>query len=155
MPISLLFFNAACGQPESPEITKKQSYIEPEFEYFVSIFELEQNVNVDIEMKFAKLEYPSVGMCYYHQYQDGTREFVNIEIDPDYWQSTSETRKEVLLFHELGHCVLGRDHDEQRIYYTVPKSIMYPYLFEQAYQTHRSYYVEELQNQKILFTDYL
>lgn len=155
MPISLLFFNAACGQPESLEKTKKQAYIEPEFEYFVDLFELEQKVTVDIEMKFAKLELPSVGMCYYYQYQDGTREFVNIEIDPDYWQSTSETRKEVLLFHELGHCVLGRDHDEQKVYYTVPKSIMYPYLFEHAYQTYRSYYVEELQNQKILFTDYL
>lgn len=144
----------ACGQ-EKQNPTKKQSYIEPEFEYFVDLFEIEQNVIVNIDMKFAKLEYPTVGMCYYYQYQDGTREFVNIEIDPDYWQSTSETKKEVLLFHELGHCVLGRDHDEQKLYYTVPKSIMYPYLFEQAYQTYRSYYVEELQNQKIVFTDYL
>lgn len=141
----------ACGQPES----LKTHYIEPEFEYFVDLFELEQNVDVNIEIKFAKLELPAVGMCYYYQYENGTREFVNIEIDPDYWQLTSETKKEVLLFHELGHCVLGRDHDEQRIYYTVPKSIMYPYLFDSAFRTHRSYYVEELKNPKTLFTNYL
>lgn len=143
---------AACGQPES---LKKQSYIEPEFEYFVDLFELEQKVNVDIEIKFAKLELPAVGMCYYYQYENGSREFVNIEIDPDYWQITSETKKEVLLFHELGHCVLGRDHDEQRVYYTVPKSIMYPYLFDFAFQKYRSYYVEELKNPKTIFTNHL
>ena len=152
MLIFLPFANlVACGQPE----TEKQAYIEQEFQYFVDLFELEQNIKVNIEMKFAKLELPAVGMCYYYQYEDGSREFVNIEIDPDYWQRTSEIKKEVLLFHEMGHCVLGRDHEKQKLYHTVPKSIMYPFLFEEAYKNHRNYYVEELQNQKILFTDYL
>lgn len=143
-----------CGQEEKA-ISKKQSYIEPEFYHLVDLFELEQNVNVDIEIVFAKLERPTVGLCHYLKYQNGSVQFLKIEIDHDYWQSTSEIKKEVLLFHELGHCVLGRKHTEELLGNYSPKSIMYPWIFENAYQNYRSYYVEELQNQKILFTDYL
>ena len=40
---SLSVNTIACGQEEQ-KTTKKQSYIEPEFEYFVDLFEIEQNV---------------------------------------------------------------------------------------------------------------
>lgn len=36
---------------------------------------------------------------------------LHIGVSESYWVSASDMEKEVLLFHELGHCLLGRDHD--------------------------------------------
>ena len=40
------------------------------------------------------------------------------------WQN--HTQLETLIFHEMGHCILGRDHDTTRMPKGDPKSIMYP-----------------------------
>jgi len=40
------------------------------------------------------------------------------------WQNS--TQLETLIFHEMGHCILGRDHDTTRMPKGDPKSIMYP-----------------------------
>lgn len=42
------------------------------------------------------------GFCYGWLYQ--------VEIRKSAWYGLSETKKKELVFHELGHCVLGRDH---------------------------------------------
>ena len=34
----------------------------------------------------------------------------NITLDQSYWRSATDMQREFLVFHELGHCVLGRDH---------------------------------------------
>lgn len=33
-----------------------------------------------------------------------------IRIDPDYWARATEKERRLLMFHELGHCILLRDH---------------------------------------------
>ena len=33
-----------------------------------------------------------------------------VSIDPTFWQIASESRKEFVIFHELGHCYLQRSH---------------------------------------------
>jgi len=38
-----------------------------------------------------------------------------IRIDPDYWNKASAMEKEFLVFHELGHCILGRSHDDSSL----------------------------------------
>jgi hypothetical protein len=72
---------------------------------------------------------------------DGT-----IEIVRDYWNAASESRREALLYHELGHCVLGRSHtggwsDE----IDGPKSVMVPDadLISFYWPAHRAYYIRE------------
>ena len=40
------------------------------------------------------------------------------------WENT--TQFEALLFHEMGHCILGRSHDTSRLPIGVPKTMMYP-----------------------------
>ncbi len=35
-----------------------------------------------------------------------------ITIDQRYWRSANDLQREYLIFHELGHCVLGRDHTD-------------------------------------------
>ena len=35
-----------------------------------------------------------------------------IVLDAKYWPTATDLEKELLVFHELGHCLLGRDHDD-------------------------------------------
>ena len=50
----------------------------------------------------------TVGLCF--SWTDGWRE---IGIDTDFWDDASYLRRKALLWHELGHCVLGLDHDDK------------------------------------------
>ena len=72
------------------------------------------------------------------------------------WQNNAQL--ETLLFHELGHCILGRDHDMSLLPKGYPKSIMYtgdialysPCVYALADSCNklyrRSYYLDELFN---------
>ncbi len=48
-----------------------------------------------------------IGQCSYSN-QDPHK----VTIDLPFWNSTSDLGKEFVVFHELGHCYLGRLHDE-------------------------------------------
>ncbi len=145
----LLLLNSACGQ-----YAQKKHTIDSEFLQLVDVFELEQNVTVDIDITFKKIERPAVGVCWYNK-NNNKMNGLSIEIDPTFWNGASDDEREELLFHELGHCILGREHDETKLYLNIPKSIMYPYVFGWAYKKYRSYYVEELKNTNALLTNHL
>jgi len=49
----------------------------------------------------------TLGQC--KSYSDGSKQIV---IDQPFWNSASELEREYVVFHELGHCLLGRDHDD-------------------------------------------
>lgn len=60
---------------------------------------------------------------------------------------------EQVVFHELGHCILFRQHNPNLIAVGEPVSIMYPYTFESMgtftlnyYVNNRNYYFSELVN---------
>lgn len=46
-----------------------------------------------------------VGMCNHNSKQPS-----RIIIDSSYWKRVSDDRRELVVFHELGHCFLARDH---------------------------------------------
>lgn len=51
-----------------------------------------------------------VGMCLIGPYgANGTLAFV-AQIDKAYWTASNPTVREEVVFHELGHCLLGRQH---------------------------------------------
>lgn len=153
--IFLLFVNA-CG-PITHSVKKHQ--IDQEFTIFVENFEHEIEKKVDIDIKFNTLKRPTVGVCF--KYSDSNYNYV--EIDSEFWYKSSFAQKEQIIFHELGHCILNRQHNDILLNYNqsnfgvlqIPKSIMYPNVFEQPYELFRSYYVSELKNSKINLTDYL
>ena len=72
--------------------------------------------------------------------------------------SQNSTQFETLIFHELGHCILGRDHDMSLLPRGDPKSIMYtgdltmysPCVYALADSCNklyrRGYYIDELFN---------
>lgn len=144
---------AACG-PKTP--SQRKFLVEPELEPFVLSFESETGLTVDnIDIVFEPIELPAVGMCVIF-YQDGYKQ-KTIKVDPTYWfdEATLEEEKMGIIYHELGHCLLGRDHLETTFDYEysphrtvrAPSSLMYPSSFySKFYEPLRQYYIDELIN---------
>lgn len=72
-----------------------------------------------------------------------------ITINMSYWESWTSADKESTIFHEMGHCVLLRDHTSALISGTsVPISLMNPYIVRAStYIPRRTYYIAELFSQ--------
>lgn len=58
-----------------------------------------------LSASLTSIEEDAVGQCL--TYTGGVRK---INIDREYWLKSSTVDKEFLVFHELGHCMLGRAH---------------------------------------------
>lgn len=122
-----------------------------ELESYLVKFEQAYGQKVSIDINFVeKLDNNVVGVCYL--YSSGYRK---IELSNEYWNKVTELAQEELLFHELGHCVLNRGHNDKKIAYqnqSVPESIMYPYVFGNTwyYKQRRIEYIEELFNFKAM-----
>jgi hypothetical protein len=70
-----------------------------------------------------------------------------VTIDSEFWNSSGELFREFIVFHELGHCALRRDHDESASANGVCLSIMRSGTsgcFDQYSTNTRDYYLEEL-----------
>lgn len=61
----------------------------------------------------------TVGQC--KIYSDDSKEVI---LDVNYWQNSDFYSKEALVFHELGHCVLGRSHNETKDQHGICLSLM-------------------------------
>lgn len=61
----------------------------------------------------------SVGLCNYSLHHPG-----EIKIDRRYWEGVSNLRRELMTFHELGHCFLQRAHLDEAGMDGICKSIM-------------------------------
>lgn len=48
-----------------------------------------------------------VGQCTY-----GSHRSNHVQVDQDFWNQASDLLREFVVFHELGHCELARDHRE-------------------------------------------
>lgn len=67
-----------------------------------------------------------------------------VQIDREFWTGASQTTKEVIIFHELGHCVLFREHLDTWNK-GIATSIMYPYIeSDYMYSNNWNYYMYEL-----------
>lgn len=72
-----------------------------------------------------------------------------IEINPEFWANVGVAAREYVLFHEFGHCLLLRDHDNEEIEtddgYFIQKSIMSTYFTtSEDYTNNYSSYLHEL-----------
>lgn len=102
---------------------------------------------IDIPAGFADIDEGSVvGYCTEYQ-QDRT--YKEITIDRDYWNAVGEGNRHWLVYHELGHCRLNRDHLDRTDKKGNPISIMVsviPWNAEALWadKKERRYYVSEL-----------
>lgn len=80
------------------------------------------------------------GVCYI--YSNNSREII---IRKDWWDSASDEDKESLIFHELGHCALDRDHDNEMTPDNNKASLMHQVIVRgHIFNAHRAGYVSEL-----------
>lgn len=136
---------ASCGQPFNHAHVLS---IPQEFAPYYESFLLEarnRGVNLyvdDLEITFHALPDPTVGRC-----TKGSATPV-VVIDPTAWQSFTTSDREELIFHELGHCLLNRDHIDGTVTLggvTIPSSVMSTYDFPgEIYYAYRDYYLNEL-----------
>lgn len=117
------------------------SQIEPDLAHYVATFEQAWGSKVNFPVSQAVIDPQFGGVCY--NMNSPSRHVV---INATYWSSLSESAKEQLIFHELGHCALGRQHRGDVNAAGSPASIMYPKMFGYMaqYVTNRTAYIQEL-----------
>jgi hypothetical protein len=73
-----------------------------------------------------------------------------VRVLKSWWDDSSDLEKELLVYHELGHCVINRKHKEGFIDGTnCPNSLMNSIMVgEYCYIKHYDYYIWELKNGK-------
>ncbi len=145
--VSMLFLTA-CGQNMMAEKDPHPNPgTGPEFAVFVHQFEADYGISIgNFPIMFGDQSGNVIGVC--QMWSDGYRQ---IQIDPGFWNNTnvSDARRKALIYHELGHCILNRGHDDAYIpsatYGSIPRSIMNSYLrYELAYPDLQPYYINEL-----------
>jgi len=141
---SLPLITSACG---SIDLTR-DVYVEPEFMAYVEDFQMQTGLTNIIPISFKKIEEEYIiALCY--NYNNTSKNY--IEIDRDEFNQLNDAEKQETIYHELGHCLLNRAHDETILKSTtygiktsIPKTIMYPYVFGSKYLQYKQYYVNEL-----------
>ena len=73
-------------------------------------------------------------------WREDDESYPEIKIDRTDYALLSNVRREALLFHELGHCLLNRVHDDDTYDDGRPKSLMNKYIIGEYYYS--SYYDE-------------
>lgn len=100
-----------------------------------------------IGIYFSQLTPSRLGLC-----EENWLQSPKIYIDQTAWRSLSEGGKEALIFHELGHCVLNRDHKDTKTWMLfprgeqeVPESLMNTHgVTSGLYLSRRDYFLTEL-----------
>jgi len=108
-----------------------------------------RNINVDASNLSVTLVDPSE-IPPYCGYGDRNPPRVRIANSDQCWTKTTDVQKEILLFHEMGHALLGRSHVNSALPNCEFKSIMNEgtlfNLYDEKATDKRKYYLDELFN---------
>ena len=150
----LFIFFTACGASTS---YNKSLKIESDFiEYVQKFEELNGNKIDDLQIQFATLDPSIAGLCETEtivtiKKLTGKKVITKtpkIKINLAYWSNQladDNARREMLIFHELGHCILNRAHNSEVNIYNEPISIMFPFIFSHnSYVRNYDMYINEL-----------
>jgi hypothetical protein len=144
----LLFLITGCGKNLEDFIRMgkpalKKAKTDPIFAPFVNSFQEEFNLRVKVPIVFKTIEKRYAGVCLV--YSNGYRE---ININKDLWAYYSYEQREQLIYHELGHCVFNKGHDNTTRE-DCPHSIMRSYMFSnyeinECYLPQYNHYMDNL-----------
>lgn len=146
----------------APPIKQDFQYVEADFQIYLDEFEAATGVRYQGDIMFTatgSLEFyvkDAIAIC--AEYKDGGK---IIRVDTGFWLTADNESREQLIFHELGHCALGRKHKDNKmllnveeIQYYVPQSIMYPRSFGGwMYRELKQYYLKELADEQNELTE--
>jgi hypothetical protein len=128
---------AACGRTE----------VDPEFADYITAFEQdsvrynnEQKISYDVKFGDTKGQGAKCTHSPIHK---------EVLVNQKNWDQLDKLSRLMLLYHEFGHCSLGRSHNnEMRVdqtVYTIPRSIMNQHpVTGLEYQQHEDDYLKEL-----------
>ena len=148
--VILVIALVACAvETQTQEIGTFYRKVDYELEPYVAKFETEWGKQISFKVTMEITPHPSVGHC--QIFIDGSK---IVRVHPDYFRnSLNDLQKEQLVFHELGHCALGRFHTDSQVQWNdlegyYPASIMSRKVFNdwsiKAYEIHKDYYLKEL-----------
>ncbi len=118
---------SSCGMPiplkkdfiiRDKQSIRQHSSTDPTFKPYITRFESHGKTHLndpsftigDIPINFGDTENPTFqGVCF--EYADGKKEII---IRKNWWNLAPEKYRESLLFHELGHCRLAREHQDEK-----------------------------------------
>lgn len=111
--------------------------IDQDLKPFVQDFERLYGKPVNTNIGFEILPDKVVGLC---------NHITNtVYIDKYYFEFISYERRLILMYHELGHCVLKRSHKETKFEDGCPTSLMYPeVLNDTCVKKYLDYYLLEI-----------
>lgn len=157
----LLFILSSCGAK------KAFTSIDPAFVKYVQNFQkISNDPNVAVPKKVINIEMSLrsdlgqdiAGLCYKDEYESSfwnqvsftfngkPEEQRHVEINKGFWDKSTDAEREAVIFHELGHCILNRDHvngyDNSNLrYYSVMNSDVFA---DSIYKGNYQYYMREL-----------
>jgi hypothetical protein len=129
---------SACG--EAP-------YIEPEVKPYVDRFVAEAQLRgVVLDVSGLTVRFVDQLVLTNKGFQFGYCEDGTVTIVKPYFLAQLDVNREVVLFHELGHCVLNRTHVDGLTQLSIPESLMIidPTLLTSYYETNRNFYLNEV-----------
>ena len=128
----------------------RQLYVDPSLKPYVQMFMSEadnQGMSLHIDnliVIFVDLNSATIeAQC--ESFNNGTVGTPTISVLRSKWDRKSEISKQMIMFHELGHCVLFRQHNNAYTQYGYVYSIMYYMLqSDTAYVRNWTHYMYEL-----------
>lgn len=131
---------SSCGHSDNT------NFVDADLAPYISRFEQDLGVDAsNVSASFASLSPPTLALCY--QWSDNKN---HIDVDLNAWRWMDDLGREQLVYHELGHCVLHQQHENELIVVgdgrTVYGSIMNQYWFGESwfYSTYRDNYKRAL-----------
>lgn len=151
--IVLGLVSTSCG-PLAPSTVKTKRTVDTDLEPYVQMFEKEYGKEIDFSVSLNEISEGSedgstyVGIC--RKWTTGRRE---VEIDVNFYYDATENQLKQAVMHELGHCVLDREHDDT-IWYVdglkLKRSVMSTYVFSKwaadKFVYYYDNYIDELFN---------
>ena len=121
--------------------------IDPVFELYVKTFEQDlarfgcpqkiENISVSLQ-DLGRVDGSIIGLCLRGLFNR------SVSIDRGAWLGASDEERKGLIYHELGHCVLGRGHEDGEFVLTRrAKSLMNSFAVTR-WQFDEDYYLEDL-----------
>lgn len=124
-------------QPYVEGFEKWGQYFDPSYE----VPELNIGIAPFTDFDVGLVSPNAIGICYFFTKPR------TIVIKKSWWENATDVQREMVVYHELGHCALSRMHKEATGPWGKQISLMYPRIFdENLYNRHRGYYMDEMFN---------
>lgn len=132
--------NDVKSTPNPPDFSTDTEFI-PYIQEFEKFSKMDTS---SVPIGFDSLNEGVAGVCYYSEIS-GVISTAYIKINRDYWNKYSQHKKINLIFHELGHCVLGRDHTKWQVPNECPSSFMNDFIISNyCLKKHYKKYIKEM-----------